>query len=134
MGGRSAKSKVPANAESQQSPISQPLPVERPPFVASQYLKENPPKRLPLKHFKEGEWMTIEPSMSRESRLKRVGEVVHLQQMAVVTYNIWFGTRMESVEEIAPRITGLMDIVQSKKPDIICLQGVSLCLSFALIA
>jgi len=42
--------------------------------------------------------------------------------LKVVTYNVWFGTRKESVQELLPRLTALFGIVAQYSPDVVCLQ------------
>jgi len=43
-------------------------------------------------------------------------------RLTFVTYNVWFGTRRETKEELRPRFAALFKIVESKEADVVCFQ------------
>jgi hypothetical protein len=49
-------------------------------------------------------------------------EDVKKRKLVFVTYNVWFGTRRETKEELRPRFTALFKIVESKDADVVCFQ------------
>ncbi len=50
------------------------------------------------------------------------GGDVKKRKLVFVTYNVWFGTRRETKEELRPRFTALFKIVESKDADVVCFQ------------
>lgn len=44
------------------------------------------------------------------------------RRLVFVTYNVWFGTRRETKEQLQPRFSALFRIVASKDPDVVCFQ------------
>lgn len=119
MGPRSSKpKKTKANQiGSQLLTINPNIPIKE--FILQDFLLEHKPIDLNPQIYKDGQWVKVEPKETEEVMESAQG----IESLEIVTYNIWFGTRMETVEEIRPRISGLMSIVQSKNPHIICLQG-----------
>lgn len=118
MGPKNTKEKVKMKNPSPLT-INSSLPIVPKEFILAEFLEENQPKTINPQVYKDGNWEKVEPSFTQKS-MKKASEIESLE---IVTYNIWFGTRMETVEEIKPRITELMSIVRSKNPHIICLQG-----------
>jgi endonuclease/exonuclease/phosphatase family metal-dependent hydrolase len=47
------------------------------------------------------------------------------QTLAIVSYNVWFGNRTETLDEYAPRINELIQVILREGADIICLQEVT---------
>lgn len=45
-----------------------------------------------------------------------------LDAFTMINYNIWFGTRRETLEEYEPRITEVIKVILAESPDFICLQ------------
>jgi len=87
-------------------------------WEVKEFLSTNPVKEIKPKIYKDGEWEIVEPETIRKSMTSSS----RIKSLEIVTYNIWFGTREETVQEISPRITELMSLIHTKKPDIICLQ------------
>jgi len=87
-------------------------------FDVIDFLKKNPRTKLqPFKYdAKKKEWVQKDYSSSKDTPLNEI---------KFVTYNVWFGTRSESEQELTPRLSGLFSLIKGTDADVICLQEVT---------